>query len=245
MDYRDAVSSLTHLFTAGWAVFATLVLLRLTRGHGPGRWSVGVYGLTMILLYLASGTFHGLLYLADEASPDPETRAAAVKRLWAFQRLDKSAIFALIAGSYTPVFVYLLTGPRRRWCMVLMWGIAAVGTATVWLWPTHPHSLLVAVYISMGLVGMLPMRRVWGQIGWRGTAWVAAFAGAYVLGAVVDVARWPTLVPGWFGPHEFLHVADMVGTWLHFGFVLKFLIHRPPPKRVSKRRSRPAVAVPV
>lgn len=239
-DYRDAVSSLTHLFTAGWAVFATLVLLRLTRGHGPGRWAVGLYGLTMILLYTASGTFHGLVYLA---APNTDTRPAVVQTLWVAQRLDKSAIFALIAGSYTPVFVYLLTGPRRRWCMGLMWGIAAAGSAMVWFWPTHPHSLLVGVYISMGLVGMLPMRRFFPQIGWRGTAWVAAFAGVYILGAAADVARWPTLVPGYFGPHEVLHVADMLGTWLHFGFVLKFLIFRTPPVRVGKQRSRRAVAV--
>lgn len=243
MDHRDAVSSLTHLFTAGWAVLATLVLLRLTRGHGVGRWAVGVYGLTMVLLYLASGTFHGLLYLATESAADPEARAAAVADLWVAQRLDKSAIFALIAGSYTPVFVYLLSGPRRRWCLGLMWGIAAAGAGTVWLWPSHPHWLLVSVYVGMGLVGMLPMKRFWARIGGRGVAWVVAFAGAYIVGAVVDVLQWPTLVPGWFGPHEFLHVADMVGTFLHFGFVLKFLIGRPPSQRKAKTRSM-AEAVP-
>ena len=113
-------------------MFATAVLLRLTRGHGVGRRAVGVYGLTMVLLYAASGTFHGLLYLKTEGDPNLFRRAAAVEALWVSQRLDKSAIFALIAGSYTPVFVYLLTGAWRRWCLAVAWAIAAAGVGLMW-----------------------------------------------------------------------------------------------------------------
>jgi hemolysin III len=229
MDYKDAVSSLTHLFTAGWAVFATLILLRLTRGHGPGRWAVGIYGLTMVLLYLASGVFHGILYLITKTVFDPDDRAAAVSQLWVAQRLDKSAIFALIAGSYTPVFVYLLAGAWRRWCLIAVWSIAAAGIGSIWLWPSHPHPLLVGVYVGMGLVGLVPMPKYLVRIGWKGLLWAAAFGGAFLSGAAVEVAQWPTLIPGYFGPHEFLHVADAAGTMIHVGFVVKFLLRRPPP----------------
>ena len=48
---NDLVSSVTHLLTAAWAAYATLILLRLTRGHGPGRWAVGFFGLSMVLLW--------------------------------------------------------------------------------------------------------------------------------------------------------------------------------------------------
>lgn len=230
MDYRDAVSALSHLFTACWAVFATLILLRLTRGHGVGRWAVGVYGLTMVVLYLASGAFHSLIYQVTQADLDPEARVRAVRELWFAQRFDKSAIFALIAGSYTPVFVYLTTGAWRWGGLAAMWGIAAAGIGMVWLWPDHRHTLLVGFYVGMGLVGLLPLPVYLARLGWRPLLWVVGFGTAYIAGAAVEVMWWPTLVPGWFGPHELLHVSDTTGTFLHFIFVVKYLIPRPPPR---------------
>ncbi len=96
MDFHDTVSSTSHLLTAVWAGFATLILLRLTRGHGVGRWAIGFFGASMVLLYLASGLFHGLRH---------DTEASRQF----FQKLDKSAVFLLIAGSYVPVIVYPLS----------------------------------------------------------------------------------------------------------------------------------------
>src|SRR5947199_789715 len=97
MVLRDPVSSASHLLTAAWAVYATLLLVRLTRPGDGRRLAVAVYGLSMVLLYLASGTFHGLFY------DSPEERRF-------FQKLDQSAIFLLIAGTTTPVLVTLLDG---------------------------------------------------------------------------------------------------------------------------------------
>ena len=224
--FHDAVSSLTHLFTAGWAVFATLVLLRLTHGQGAGRWAVGMFGLSMILLYTASGTFHGLVYLSDATSGP--SRARAVRDLWVFQRLDKSAIFLLIAGSNVPCAVYLLRGWWRRACLGGMVILAVAGIAAQWLLPALPEDGLVGIYVAMGLVGMAPLRLYWEAVGWTGMRVVAMMAGWYLLGAAAEVLRWPTLVPGWFGPHEVLHVADVAGTLTHFGFVVRFLIPRVP-----------------
>jgi hypothetical protein len=51
---------------------------------------------------------------------------------------------------------------------------------------------------------------------------------SYLGGAAVEVAKWPVLVPGWVGPHEVLHVADMAGTLAMFVYVCRYLIRRPP-----------------
>ncbi len=227
MHNHDAVSSLTHLFTAGWAVFATLVLYRLTRNHGRARWAVVAYGLSMVLLYFASGTFHGLLYLQTYSDGSP-LRADAVGSLWVFQRLDKSAIFLLIAGSYVPVFAYVLTGIWQKACFAAVAIITAIGVGSVWFAPKLPHPALVSIYIGMGLTGLCPFPIYLRAVGWRGMKWVAGTAVTYIGGGVVDVVKWPTLVPGWFGPHEFLHVADMAGTFCHFSFVVLYIISRPP-----------------
>ena len=227
MMYHDAVSSLTHLLTAVWAAFATLILLRLTRRHGrSGRWAVGLYGLSMVLLYAASGLFHGLIYLAD--SQEAGARAGVVRSLWVFQRLDKSAIFLLIAGSYVPIFVYLLPCGWRRRSLTALGLVTAFGISLIWVFPSLPHVWLVAVYVSMGLIGLVLAPLYARFLGWGGAFWAAVLCGAYLGGALVEVLKWPALVPGYFGPHEFLHVADIVGTLAHFVFVLKFVIVRRP-----------------
>ena len=217
MDFHDRVSSLTHLGTAAWAVFATLMLLRLTRGHGAGRWSIGLYGLSMVLLYLASGMFHGIDH-GYRGSPS----------FLFFQKVDKSAIFLLIAGSYLPVLVYLLRGAWRRVCLGLMGAIAALGIGSLWLLPTIRIDYLVYVYIGMGLVGLVALRHIAPQVGFGGLFWIALEGVFYVGGGLAEVAQWPVLVPGWVGPHEVLHVADIGGTLAHFVFVVKYVIPRPP-----------------
>ena len=119
-ELRDPVSSASHLLTALWAVFATLVMCRLA-AQRPGRLvPVVVYGLSMVLLYTASGTFHGLPYPAST----PEGRF--------FQKLDQSAVYLLIAGSVTPAIAILLEGAWRRRFLMVMWGLALSGVANAY-----------------------------------------------------------------------------------------------------------------
>lgn len=230
MDFHDRVSSLTHLGTAVWAVFATLILLRLTRGHGAGRWSIGLYGLSMVLLYLASGLFHGI---------DHGGRGTA--SFLFFQKVDKSAIFLLIAGSYLPVFVYVLRGTWQRVCLCLMGGIAGLGIASLWLLPTIRIEYLVFVYIGMGLVGLVALREIAPRVGLGGLFWIAAEAVFYIGGGLAEVAQWPVLIPGMVGPHEVLHVADIGGTLAHFVLVTKYVIRRPPHVETTVRGTARAV----
>lgn len=211
MDFHDSVSSLSHLFTSAWAVFATLLLMRLTSSHGPKRWSVAFFGLTMVLLYLASGLYHGVRH---------DTEGSRLL----FQKLDKSAIFLFILGSNVPIQVYMLSGAWRRWTLAVSSATALTGVAVLWVWPTMPHELLVAVYTLLGLSGLVVVGKVGRKIGWGGFAWFSVFAGCYLLGAAVEVAKWPVLVPGWFGPHEFLHIADCGGTFGHFVLILKYIL---------------------
>jgi hemolysin III len=223
-ESNDLVSSTTHLFTAAWAAYATLILIRITRGHGPGRWAVGFFGLSMVLLYLASGTFHGARLYTQETDRF-------------FQRLDKSAIFLLIAGSYVPVFVYLLRGHWRRWALGAMLGTAVAGIATLWLLPDLPHPHLVGVYVAMGVIGFVTIPKIVAVAGWSGIGWIFAVATTYLGGAIIEVVKWPVLVPGWVGPHEILHVADVLGTAAMFIFVTRYVIRRPPlPASLSRRQ---------
>lgn len=222
MDSFDPVSAATHLGMAGWCAFAGLLAWRLTRGHGPARRaSVALYAGSAVLLYVASGTFHGLMAAYAGSG---QSREELKQTLWVAQRLDKTAIFLLILGSNLPIQVYLLRGAWRLVCVAGVSLFAAAGIAALWVARDIPHTVLVGLYVGMGVFGLLPFRQYLPLVRWAGLSWVLLFAAVYIAGAAADVAKWPTLVPGVFGPHELLHVCDMLATLIHYGFLLRYVI---------------------
>jgi hemolysin III len=221
MEFRDPVSSASHLLTAAWAAYATLILIRLTRGDPVRRAAVAVFGVSMVLLYLASGTFHGV----------PYTRTTHPDEFGFFQKLDQSAIFLLIAGTNTPCLVVLVGGARGRWFLRALWGLAAAGIACLWLLPKAPHAVVVAIYLAAGWLGILPVIHYYRAVGWRAMNWIWLGAGFYTAGAVCELLEWPVLSvwPVRFGFHELLHLCDMGGSVAFFVFVVRYVIPYEPP----------------
>ncbi|HEX4611982.1 MAG TPA: hemolysin III family protein [Urbifossiella sp.] len=216
MELRDPVSSASHLLTAVWAAYATLILIRLTPPRSAKRWSVVVFGLSMVLLYAASGTFHGV----------PYTRVDDPDAFRFFQKLDQSAILLLIAGTNTPILVVLLGGRKGIWFLRLMWGLAAVGVACLWVLPKAPHWALVAIYLAMGWLGVVPVVHYYRLLGWRAMNWMWAGAGFYTIGAVCELVEWPVLseYPVRFGYHEVLHLCDTAASASFFVFVVRVVL---------------------
>jgi len=211
IDLRDAVSSSSHLATAVWAAFATVLMIRLTPQGSGRRLSVFIYGLSMVLLFLASGTFHGLYYTTPE-------------RMRFFQKLDQSAIYILIAGTNTPALTMLLQGRWRRTFLWLVWSFALAGVASLWVLPKPPHTLVVSLYLALGYLGVIPIFHYYKAVGWRAMNWVWLGAAFYTLGAVCELTRWPVLIPGVLQAHEVLHLCDSAACFAFFIFVVRFVI---------------------
>ena len=212
MDFHDPISGGTHLAFAGWAVFAALLLRRLTRDHPPAaRAAVAGYGASVAFLYAASGLFHSVAF----ASPE---------QMQFFRRLDFSAIFVLVVGSELPVFAYLLRGWLRFTCAAVVAVLGVVGIVAVWVSETISVPAMVGVYAGLAVVGLLPIRLYARRVGGRGLAWLLAAVGVYAIGGAIEVAKWPNPAPGVVGPHELLHVTDMLGTLTHFAFLVRFVL---------------------
>jgi hemolysin III len=229
---RDPVSSLTHLGTAVFAVYVTLLFARLAGGDRVKRRGLLAFGVSMVVLYAASGLYHAV----PGGHDDPLVAF--------FRRLDVSAIFLLIAGSFTPVIAVLLTGRRRRTMLVVMWSLAAVGVASRWLLPVVPQPVTVATFFAAGLPGFLPIRRYHRALGGRAIAWGAAGCACYIAGAVIDLADWPAPIPGLVNAHDLTYLLDMAGTAAHVLLMLRFVVpyDRRPARRRRPRRRAPALA---
>jgi hemolysin III len=211
LEMRQPVSAVSHLAWAVVSVFVAALLVRRCRGDRVKQLAIGVFGISMVLLYGMSGLFH--------AVPASEPRLVQTFRL-----LDHSAICVLIAGTYTPVFAVLLTGRLRIVMLALVWGLAGLGIACKWLLPLPPHGLTVVLYATTGAVGFLPARSLLDAVGPRGLLWMIAGAACYAVGGVFDALRWPVLVEGWVGSHEVLHLLDICGTSIHVGFVAAYVV---------------------
>ena len=207
---RDPVSSASHFLMSGIAVVATLFLVRFAGRDRSKRISVLVFGLSMVLLYAASGLYHALKLPPDQ--------------LRLYQKIDMSAIFLLIAGTVTPVAVVLLRGRFRTALLTGVWLFAALGIVSLWVLPKPEHALLVSIYLAMGWLGMAGVWQYYRATGWGGLSWLSAGAACYSLGAVVELANWPVIVPGVIRSHELLHLFDMTGTACHVVFILKYVL---------------------
>jgi len=207
---RDPVSSASHFLMAALAVVATLFLVRLADRDRWQRLCVLVFGLSMIVLYSASGLYHALRLPVDQ--------------LRLYQKIDMSAIYLLIAGTCTPIAGLLLRGRFRVALLTGVWLFATVGIASLWLLPKPNHGVAVGTYLGMGWLGMAGMWHYWKATGWGGIRWAVAGALAYTLGAVVELSYWPVLVPGVVRSHELMHLCDMAGTACHIVFILKYVL---------------------
>lgn len=226
---REPVSSLTHLATAAFAVYVTLLFARLTQREPAKRAALVVFGLSMVVLYTASGVYH--------AVPGHRTDPVVCE----FRRLDVSAIFLLIAGSFTPIVAVLLTDPRRRVMLTVLWSLAAIGIASRFLLPGMPHPVTVCTFAAAGLPGFLPMRQYVRAVGPRAFGWGLGGAACYAVGGVCDVFDWPSPIPGLINSHELTHLLDMAGTACHVIFMLRFVVPFERAVVVSRRVRRRVV----
>ena len=117
LDLREPVSAWSHCAGLMLAFPGTLLLWRQSAGDHGKRLALLVYGLSLAFCYSASTLYHGVRL--------PAARIAA------FARLDGVGIFALIAGSYTPLAWCLMRGRWRRWTLAVVWTVAATATILI------------------------------------------------------------------------------------------------------------------
>ena len=209
LQLREPVSAWTHGAGLVLAIVGALVLWR--RGDGPGkRLSLMVYGLGLICCYAASTLYHAVRVPAD--------------RLGVFVRLDSVGIFALIAGSYTPLAWNLMRGRWRAWTLAAVWGVA--GSAIVLLASGRRFTPVAGtcVYLGMGWGVVACYAQLARVVSHRALMPIVAGGVSYSVGAVLNVLRWPALWPGVFGFHEVFHLFVIAGSLAHYGFILKVVV---------------------
>ena len=132
-------------------------------------------------------------------------------------------IFVLIAGTYTPIALLVLSQPLASVVLVVIWSGAVGGIVLSLLWPEAPRPVSAAIYISLGWVAIIAMPQLFHRLGALGIALIAAGGLLYSVGAIVYARKRPDPVPSVFGYHEIFHVLVVAAAALHFA-VIAFLV---------------------
>ena len=187
------------------AFFASLVagvVLVVTAPTWRGAVAAGVFAASVIALLCASAAYH-------------RGKWSERARSWA-HRVDRSMIFVLIAGTYTPVAFLFLPRADAALTLGLVWGVTVVGAVIAMTIPKTPIWVMAVLYMTLGWAGITMFAQVLEAAGVLITSLFLAGGIVYTIGAIVYGLRKPNPWPRWFGYHEIFHAFVVAAVAVHY-----------------------------
>ena len=204
MYHGERLNGYTHLAGAVMALGAASTLIAMAAQRGD-PWRIGsfaIYGTTLVALFLVSTLYHST-----------RGRLKAVLR-----KCDHSAIYLVIAGTFTPFALVTLDGPVGRAHFWGIWALAAVGIAQE-IWVARGARLTsLAIYLAMGWSALFAVEPLLAALSWEGFGWLLAGGLVYTGGVVFYLyderfAHW----------HGIWHLCVLAGAALHYAAIVKFV----------------------
>lgn len=207
MKIKEPFNTISHALGALTSLVGFIVLECLAKGLGQVL-VYFVYGFSLVFLYSVSAVYHAL-DLTDELQ----------QRL---QKLDRTAIAFLIAGTATPVAVLKLDAMYSGIFLGILWGIVAVLVLSHLSLPSFPRWVYVGIYLSMGWLGLILVHPLIRNLSYGGISWLVAGGVLYTLGTVIYVTDRPKLYPDYFEAHELWHVFTLLGSTAHYVLIVGY-----------------------
>jgi len=205
LQIEELVNGLTHgtgalLSAAGLGVLVVLACLHGTALHIV---SCSIYGATLVLLYTASTLYHSV-------------RSPRLKHV--FRIVDRSCIYLLIAGTYTPFTLVTLRGGWGWTLFSLIWVLAAAGIVFQLLFAQRFKILSAVGYLLMGWLAIFAVKPLLEALPAGGFAWLLAGGIVYPLGALFYLfKRLPY-------NHAIWHFFVLGGSACHYVCVLLYVV---------------------
>ena len=201
----EKISFYSHLAGALLGLAGGITLLCLTPGGTMERFVSLVYAFSVCWLFTASAVYHA------------QKREENSMNIW--RKFDHFAIFFMIAGTYTPLCYYLLTGPMRSGIIIAQWSLVILGVVFKLFFMHAPRWLYTSIYILMGWMALIPIKQLFRAM--DPLAFTFLFAGGvvYTVGAVIYARKSPNPFPGIFGFHEIFHLLIVAAAALQFSCI--------------------------
>jgi hemolysin III len=206
---RPLLRGVLHGIAAVLVPFGIVALLLLA--DSPRRYvGAAIFTTSLLLLYASSALYH--------LAPWPDRLHGWMKRV------DHSMIFVLIAGTYTPFCLVVLSNGWGIPMLAVVWTLTAAGVLLAVAHPDAPRWLNVGLYIGLGWVGVVAASPVISALP-PGAIGLLMLGGAlYTVGAVIYAMRRPDPLPKIFGFHEVFHSFVIAGSAVHFTLIAVYVI---------------------
>lgn len=197
----------SHLAGVLLSVAGLIFLIRVTSSSAPAILTALIYGLSTIFLFSASSLYHAFKKEENEIS------------FW--RRMDRLAIFFMIAGTYTPMSYFCLEG-SWRWTMIgLQWGLVGFGVFSQIFFPKAPRSFYAIIYLTMGWLVIFPMHQILPQMTIDQKLLMFTGGAAFTIGGIIYAIKRPKMIPGLFSFHELFHITVLLGASLHYAMIYR------------------------
>ena len=179
-----------------------LVIDALRLDSGLAVAGAAIFGGTAIAMYLTSTLYHAF----------PQ----ANRNGW-LRRLDHSAIYLLIAGTYTPVLLGVLRGTAGWAMLAVIWTLAVAGVVFKLLAGARFRKVSVALYVALGWAALALIQPLWTHMQPGGLAWLFAGGVAYTAGVAFYLMHERMRYS-----HFIWHLFVLAGTGCHLVMVLRY-----------------------
>ncbi len=196
-----------HAFSAALAAGAVLVS---AAPEARSAIASAIYALSLAGLFGISALYHTPMW-------SPPARNV-------LKRLDHAAIFLLIAGTMTPMYLLALPPELGPMLVTIAWIGAAVGILRAVLWPGAPRVLVVGPYLALGWLPLFVLPQLLAGLGVVGFGLIMGGGLLYTLGAIAYGFRRPDPWPTVFGFHEVFHALVILAALLHFVAVKRLVL---------------------
>ena len=204
MYHTERFNGFSHLAGTLAAIAAATVLVVYGASKGD-IWKVvsfSIYGATLISLFGFSTLYHS-------------TRGRTKN---VFRKFDHSAIYLLIAGTYTPFTLVTLRGPWGWSLFGVVWGLALIGIIQELTIAKGARWISLVIYIVMGWVAVVGVAPMIEALTWRGFAWVLAGGVVYTAGTVFYV--YDHKYKHW---HGIWHLFVLAGAAIHYAAIFAYV----------------------
>lgn len=199
---EESLNAITH--GVGFIAAAVGVVLMLLRVEGVyGQLACAVYGLSMMLMFLSSTLYHGV--------NRPE-----LKRI--LKTIDHSAIYILIAGTYTPFMLLAVGGTLGLVAMLLIWSIAVLGIAFKCVANNRFPKLSLVTYLLMGWLAVFFIYPLYNALAAGAFYLLIAGGLCYTVGVVFYAAKRIQFT------HAIWHLFVAAGSFCHFWAIYSYVI---------------------
>ena len=199
LDYdpqEELINAYSHGLGAVLALIAAIFLIVKGYGLALGQWiSLWVYGLSLVLLLSSSMLYH---FAQDER-----------KRYW-YKKLDHTAIYYLIAGTYTPFLSIAIPTAKAHHLLIALWIIALIGTLFKLVFIHRFQKISLAAYLVMGWLAVLVMDDMQRYLSKDAIQLLIAGGLAYTVGTLFYALKKVRY------SHAIWHVFVLLGAGLHF-----------------------------